>query len=46
LSEILVMGKIFVVMLCYRPNQRLSDDPSIILNLSDHMRFSREQMHT
>jgi len=25
LSEILVMGKVFIVMLCYRPIQRLSD---------------------
>jgi len=41
LSAILVMGKVFVVMLCYRPIQRLSDDRSINLNLSDHMRFSR-----
>jgi len=31
LSEILVMGKVFVVMLCYRPIQRLSDDHSINL---------------
>ena len=33
----------FVVMLCYRPIQRLSDDRSINLNLSDHVRFSREK---
>jgi len=26
LSEILVMGKVFVVVPCYRPIQRLSDD--------------------
>ena len=44
MSAILVMGKVFVVMLCYRPIQRLSDDRSINLNLSDHMRFSRENM--
>jgi len=40
LSEILVMGKVFVVMLCYRPIQRLTDDRSINLNLSDLVRFS------
>jgi len=35
------MGKIFVVMLCYRPIQRLSDDRSINLNLSDHVRAGK-----
>jgi len=38
------MGKVFVDMLCYRPIQRLSDDRSIDLNLSDHVRFSRGKM--
>jgi len=42
LSELLVMGKVFVAMFCYRPIQ--SDDPSINLNLSDHMCFLREKM--
>jgi len=32
-------GKTFVVMLCYRPIQRVSDNRSINLNLSDHVRF-------
>ena len=32
-------GKVFVVMLFYRPIQRLSDDCSINLNLSDHVHF-------
>ena len=31
-------------MLCYRPIQRLSDNRSINLNLSDHVRFSLEKM--
>ena len=42
MSEILVIGKVVcVVMLCYHPIQRLSDDRSINLNLSDRVRFSR-----
>ena len=39
-----MMGKVFFVMLCYRPIQRLSDDRSINLNLSDHLSFSQENM--
>ena len=39
-----MIGKVFVVMLSYRPVQRLSDVRSINLNLSDHVRFSRENM--
>jgi len=39
-----MMGKVFVVMLSYRPIQRLSDVRSINLNLSDHVRFSSEKM--
>ena len=35
------MEKVLVVMLCYRPIQRLSDDRSINLNLSEPVRFSR-----
>jgi len=35
------MGKVFIVMLCYCTIQRLSDDRSINLNLSDHVRFAR-----
>ena len=38
------MGKVFADMLCFRPIQRLSDDRSINLNLSHHVRFSREKM--
>ena len=38
------VGKVFVVLLCYRPFQKLSDDRSINLNLSDHVRFSQGKM--
>ena len=31
-------------MLCYRPIQRLSDDRSVNLNLSNHVRFARKNM--
>ena len=44
MSELLVVGNVFAVMLCYRPIQRLSDDRSINLNLSDHVLFLRESM--
>jgi len=42
--EILVIEKVFVVMLCHRPIQRLSDDRSVNLNLYDHVRFARKNM--